>query len=232
MNAGRGASYACVLAGPVWTRPETRVGKQGETMSVQRLIIRGYAWTALVAMALVLIPGPVAAQTMGTPEKYTAFAVNMGGLTRAGASVVDLVVDRWSTDSERAELMTTLLEKGPSKLLSSLQKLRRVGYIRTPNSIGYDLHFAMKLPGEDGGERIILATDRYIGFWEARSQPRSIDYPFTLIEIRIGKDGEGEGKMSLATKIVVDKDDNTIVLENYDTQPVLLKSVRREPTTR
>jgi hypothetical protein len=201
-------------------------------MSVQRLVIGGYAWTALVAMALVLIHGPVAAQTMGTPAKYTAFAVNLGGLTRAGASVVDLVVDRWSTDSERDQLMTTLVEKGPSKLLSALQKLRRVGYIRTPNSIGYDLHFAMKLPGQDGGERIILATDRYIGFWEARNQPRSIDYPFTLIEIRIDKDGDGEGKMSLATKIVVDKDDNTIVLENYDIQPVLLKSVRREPTTR
>jgi hypothetical protein len=201
-------------------------------MSVQRLFIVGYACAALVATSLVLIPGPVGAQTMGAPEKYTAFAVNLGGLTRSGASVVDLVVDRWSTESERDQLMTTLLEKGPNKLLSALQKLRRVGYIRTPNSIGYDLCFAMKLPSTDGGERIILATDRYISFWEARSQPRSIDYPFTVIEIRINKDGEGEGKMSLATKIVVDKDDNTIVLENYDIQPVLLKSVRRDPATR
>ncbi len=151
----------------------------------------------------------------------------MGGLTGAGASTVDLVVDRWSTESERTQLMTTLLEKGPNKLLSTLQGLRRVGYIRTPNRIGYDLHFAMKLPAADGGERIILATDRYISFWEARNQPRSIDYPFTVIEIRINADGEGEGKMSLATKIMADKNDNTIVLENYDIQPVLLKSVHR-----
>jgi hypothetical protein len=199
-------------------------------MSVQRLLITGCA-AALVATALVLIPGSVDAQTKGTPERFTAFAVNMGGLTRSGASTVDIVVDRWSTDAERDTLMMTLLDKGPDKLLSTLQKLRRVGYIRTPNSIGYDLHFATKLPDADGGERIIVATDRYIGFWEARNQPRSIDYPFTLIEIRMDRDGEGEGKMSLATKVLVDKEKNTIVLENYDIQPVLLKSVRREPIT-
>ena len=41
-------------------------------------------------------------------------------------------------------------------------------------------------------------------------------------------DGEGEGKMSLATKITEDKDKHIITLENYDIQPVLLQSVRRE----
>jgi hypothetical protein len=199
-------------------------------MSVQRLLV-GFAAVALVAASFILIPGPIAAQTAGTPERYTAFAVNMGGLTRSGASTVDMVVDRWSTDSERDQLMTTLIEQGPDKLLTTLQRLRRVGYIRTPNSLGYDLRFAMKLPGTDGGERVILATDRYISFWEAKNRPRSIDYPFTVIEIRINKDGEGEGKMSLATKIVAEKKSNAIVLENYDYQPVLLKSVRREPVT-
>jgi hypothetical protein len=218
---------------------EVRLKNEGDKMSVTcslrsitRLLIDSCAAVAVAAAMFVLIPDSVSAQTTGTPERFTAFAVNMGGLTRASASTVDLVVDRWSTESERSQLMTTLLEKGPNKLLSALQGLRRVGYIRTPNSIGYDLHFAMKLPGTDGGERIILATDRYISFWEARNQPRSIDYPFTVIEIRLNADGEGEGKMSLATKIIADKDNNTIVLENYDIQPVLLKSIRRQPTSR
>ena len=200
-------------------------------MSVRRSLIASCAAATLLA-ALVLIPGAGLAQTIGAPERFTAFAVNMGALSRPGASTVDFVVDRWSTEGERTQLMTTLLEKGPNKLLSTLQGLRRVGYFRTPNSIGYDLHFAMKLPGTDGGERIILATDRYISFWEARNQPRSIDYPFTVIEIHLNADGEGEGKLSLATKIIAQKEDNTIVLENYDTQPVQLKSVRRQPTSR
>ena len=123
------------------------------------------------------------------------------------------------------------MEKGPEKLLDTLQSLPRVGYIRTPNSIGYDLHYARKAPLPEGGERVTLATDRYIGFWEAANRPRTIDYPFTVIELRLNSDGVGEGKMSIATKITMDKDKKQIELENYGTQPVLLNNVRRVPVS-
>lgn len=79
----------------------------------------------------------------------------------------------------------------------------------------------------DGGERVVLATDRYISFWEAANRPRTIDYPFTIIDMRIGSDGQGQGKMSLATKVSLSIDGKTIELENFATQPVRLTSVRR-----
>ena len=87
------------------------------------------------------------------------------------------------------------------------------------------------MPLPEGGERIVLVTDRRIGFWEAANQPRSIDYPFTVIELRINRDGEGEGKMSIATKVIYDKKDNMITLENFQTQPVQLTNVKREKVT-
>ena len=124
--------------------------------------------------------------------------------------------------------MSTLLEKGPEKLLDKLQDMPRMGYIRTPDSIGWDVHFARRTPDPEGGERIVLITDRRISFWEARNQPRSIDFPFTVVELRLNREGEGEGKMSIATKIIADKEHNTITLENYQTSPVLLNNVRRE----
>jgi hypothetical protein len=37
--------------------------------------------------------------------------------------------------------------------------------------------------------------------------------------------------MSLATKIIPDKESNTVTLENWGTQPVQLKLVRRERIT-
>jgi len=74
----------------------------------------------------------------------------------------------------------------------------------------------------------VLLTDRYIGFWEAANRPRTIDYPFTVIELRLNPDGVGEGKMSIATKVTMDKDKKQIELENYGTQPVLLQNVKRE----
>ena len=164
-------------------------------------------------------------------ERYVANAIAIGTPGRAAAGTVEIAIERWSTDAERDRLMTVLLEKGPNQLLDELQRLPRVGYIRTPNSIGYDLHYARKAPGVDGGEHVVLATDRYINFWEAANRPRTIDYPFTLIEMHVGPDGKGEGRMSIATRIIHDKKKNEIVLENYQSQPVLLTEVRKEAKT-
>jgi hypothetical protein len=186
------------------------------------------AATAVLAAVLAFAPAVPSAQTSGKPERFTAFAVDMGHPGEATAGTVEIIVNRYSTQAERDRLMKVLLDKGPEKLLEELQKMPRVGLFRTPGSIGYDIRFAQKAPGQDGGEVITMLTDRYITFWEAVNRPRTIDYPFTLIELRLGPDGVGEGKMSLATKIMVDKDRKMIVLEDYKSQPALLKNVKRE----
>jgi hypothetical protein len=186
----------------------------------------------MVCMAILAVAAGTLVVKAAALERYVALAVNLGGSPgRTGAGTVEITIDNWSTDAQRDQLMKTLIEKGPEKLLDTLQKMPRVGSIRTPNSIGYDLHYARKNPLEDGGDQIVLATDRYIGFWEAANRPRTVDYPFTLIEMRVGKDGFGEGKMSLFTKVTYDKKKNQIVLEDYGSQPVLLTQVRRESAT-
>ena len=165
------------------------------------------------------------AQTNGTGERFIANAVNMN---RGAAGNIEIVVERWSTDANRDKLMKVMMDKGPDKLLDVLQEMPRMGYFRAPGQVGIDIHFARRMPQPEGGERIVLVTDRRIGFREAANQPRSIDYPFTVIELRLNRDGEGEGKMSLATKIIADKENNIVTLENYGTQPVLLTNIRRE----
>ena len=122
--------------------------------------------------------------------------------------------------------MSIFKEKGPEDLLSALQKTKPVGTISSPGSLAYDLRYARELAGEDGGRRVILATDRPIGFWEAANRPRSADYPFLLIELRLNKNGEGEGKLSLATKLTLN--DNVLVIENYANQPVMLNEVKQQ----
>ena len=62
-------------------------------------------------------------------------------------------------------------EKGPKAPLSELQMMKPVGTINTPGNVAYDLRYARQLAGEDGGRRIILGTDRPIGFWEASVSP-------------------------------------------------------------
>lgn len=197
-----------------------------------RFATRIFPCACAVTGALAAIVTVVAAQSNAQAERFTAFAVNMAAnIGPTGAQTVEIVVNRWSTDAERDRLLTVLREQGPAKLLDALQAVPRLGYIRTPDSIGYELHYAHKTPGEDGGEHVVIATDRYISFWEARNRPRTIDYPFTVIELHLNRNGEGEGKMSLATKITADRTRETIVLEDYGTQPILLNNVRRQSKT-
>ena len=183
---------------------------------------------ALAIATLAATAVPVGAQTSGEAARFTAMAVNM---ERGASGTIEIVVNRWSTEAERTRFLTTLAEQGPEKLVDVLQDTPRVGFMRSPGNLGYDLRYAHRVKGPDGGERVVVATDRPIGFWEAANRPRSIDYPFTVIELRLNSDGEGEGKMSFATKITVDSDAKILTLENYDTQPVLLQSVRSSRVT-
>ena len=184
---------------------------------------------ALIAIsAAAILTFSASAQTMGTPERYTASAFN---LNNGRTGTIDITVNRWSTDKQRDALMAVVVEKGPEKLLDALQDMPAMGHFGAPGNLSWDIHFARKMPLPDGGERVVLVTDRRIGFWEARNQPRSYDYPFTVIELHINRDGEGEGKMSIATKVIYDKKENMITLENFQTTPVQLTNVKREKVT-
>jgi hypothetical protein len=180
----------------------------------------------LFAVALVIFASSWGvAQTNSEKEEFTAVAVVNNNLG-SGAGTVLMQVTRWSTEAERTRLVTTLLSKGPMALLDELRDNPSTGRIRTPDSLGYDLRFAQQTPTEEGGRRIVLATDRPIGFWEASHRPRTFDYPFTVIQMEIGRDGQGKGTLSYATKIRAH--DNVIELENFASSPIMLTDIRAE----
>jgi hypothetical protein len=196
-----------------------------------------------LGMAVLLFGAPGVALRAQAPEpralplRLDAFAVNMSNIATGTTARVDIRIKRWSTAEERERLITTAIEKGQDALLRALQKMPDHGRISIPGwtgpdphnaRLGWTLHYAMWAPGEDGGYRIAIATDRYIGFWEARERPRTMDYPFTLLEIRLDKNGEGTGKMAVATKIQFDKKKKQMVLENYSSEPVRLNKVTLE----
>jgi hypothetical protein len=189
-----------------------------------------------VVLALGLLPATAGAQTNDEKIEISAFAINMSNVTTIrDAMTVAITIDKWSTAQEREQLITTMLENGPEALLRALQKAPVKGRFRVPGmqrpdphqlGLGHDLRYAWQTPLPEGGRRIVIATDRYIGMQEARNRPRTIDYPFTLFEIRVNKDGEGEGKVALATKISFDKKANQVELENYSSEPVRLNNVK------
>jgi len=194
--------------------------------------------TAALGAALLLALAGVerpAAQTNTAKLHFTAFAVNMSNVATGATQLLEIDVDSWSLDSERTQLITTAVEKGQDTLLRELQKQPKRGRIWAPQwsgpdpynaRLGWDLRYTQQEPTAEGGRRVVIVTDRYIGFWEARNQPRTIDYPFTLIQIEVDRDGNGEGRMSVATKIRFDKKKNVLDLENYASEPVRLNNVK------
>jgi hypothetical protein len=183
--------------------------------------------TLHLALALTGVVSAAAQTASNSPrERFTAVAVNNSTLGRAGATPVDITISQWTSDADRDKLMTLFKEKGEKALLSALQDQKPVGTISTPGNVAYDLRYAREMTTAEGARRIVLATDRPMGFWEASNQPRSADYPFTLIEMRLDKSGNGEGRLSIATKLTLEN--NTLVIENYANQPVMLNEIKQK----
>jgi hypothetical protein len=180
--------------------------------------------TVVIAVVLGLLSGPMLAAGPKPVETFKAFAAS---LERGRASALTITIERWSTDPEREMLLTTLQEFGRDKLIGALMKIRPpVGYMRTPNSMGYDLYYARNNTMPDGNRHVVLATNRNVAFREAATSQRSMQYQLTLIELHLDKDGKGEGKMVPAAKVTWDTEKKKLEIENYTALPVDLLNVK------
>jgi hypothetical protein len=118
-----------------------------------------------------------------------------------------------------------------ASLTAAIGKAATLGYIWTNEVVGYSIKYAYRTPLPNGGERIILATDRRLGgytsSWKPVAASTPTGYEFTVVEIRLDSKGLGEGKTSLTAKVVVDNDAKTIALDNYAATPPMLQSVKK-----
>jgi hypothetical protein len=185
---------------------------------------RRFARALSVAAAVLVMVVGMAAQTHGDPEEFTSFAISMGAYSGAGGTAqLIMTVNQWATQEERDAFFVTLKEKGAEALLQQLRRSKRVGSLRTAQTVGWDIRLALEEPGKDGGRRVMLLTDRPIGFSEASNRPITIDYPFTVIDMQIPAKGFGQGTLAIAAKII--PAGKTVIVENFDTQPVQLNRI-------
>ena len=119
-----------------------------------------------------------------------------------------------------------------SSLAAAIKRASTVGILWTSENVGYSIKYAYRLPQPDGGERIILATDRRVGMWSNLWTPATgvtlSDYTFSIIELHINSKGEGEGRGVLTGKVAVDSTTKSIALDNYAALPVILKGFKRQ----
>ena len=198
--------------------------------------------TVAVVVVLVGMAATASAQAAGdqaenrtAPEVFTATTTNM----EPAGERLRFSVRRWSSGDDRHEVLAILTGDAGSDAdnatLTRLLEVPSVGFLWPGASgIGYSLKYASRLATPDGGERITFITGRSVGalggeLWRAVDEPTPPVDGYTVIELRLDGDGHGEGKMSLAAEVVFDAAGGLVALDHYETAPVLLEAVTREP---
>ena len=120
------------------------------------------------ASVLALVSATSISAEVTLPIRMRAFAVNMSNNLTGANGILQITLDRWSTEEERATLLKTV-PKGQDDLVRALQKAPVKGRINIPGwqgpdpqnyRLGWDLRYAWHESLPDGGDRIVIATDR------------------------------------------------------------------------
>lgn len=180
---------------------------------------------AVVSVVAVLACAAVLhAETTDAVERFTFRAANapQDALTKDGR--LQLVINRWSTDEERRLMEQAAAD--PAKLLEPFRNVGGIGYLQWPGGLEYTVRYARQTPRPDGGADIVLVAERPLWLWWDANTKWSNEPPYTVINLRVNKDGTGEGHVSITTEIESDEDAG-IALADTSRQP-LLTEVRRE----
>jgi len=184
--------------------------------------------TLLVPLAIALLAtasGPAWAKEKREPiEKFRAraFDINLGR-----AANLDIVIYEWTSPEERQALIKTFVENGNEALYDALDDVSEKGYLRLPQTLGYDMQYAWQVK-VGGKRRIVLATDRPMGFLELSRGFRSRDYNVTLVVLELDPEtGEGEGTAMGGAELKIDKKTGRLEIEFAGTQPTRLTNVKR-----
>jgi len=179
---------------------------------------------ALLVALLVLTPGALQAKKKKPLEKYRAQAMS---LDRGAAGMLDIVIHEWTTPEERQALLEVFVEGGSEKLYDALSKAGEKGYVKAPRTLGYDMRYAWQFEVE-GKRRVVLATDRPLGFFELTRGSRTTDYNVSLVVLELDPEtGEGEGWAAAGVELSIDATGRLIV-EYTGTQPTKLTRVKQQ----
>ena len=183
----------------------------------------------LVAMLGGLTADCLPAQEQELPLEFDAVAVNMSNFGPRGQVRLQIRVNRWSTDEERAKLMEALrAQTGAARdrtLADSLFGKESVGTIRESRTLAYDLRYSREIPSE-AGRMIVLATDRRIGFAETWRSSRTLDYNVSLIILNLDEEGRGDGQLMLGAQFEWDEANEQVIITNFASEPIRLTRVR------
>lgn len=200
------------------TNQKRKVGEVAARLSVVTCCM------CFLLTALFPIASAAQSEDKKKPEQFSATAFGQGGMFGGKSVSLNIYITDYSSDQEVEDLAATLKTQGPDALLKAVQKMKEKGKVSTPGRVGWSVPVVRQRPTEKG-RRIVMFSDRPIGFYEARNAPRSKGYEFGMLVLDVNDKGEGEGLLYGACKVKFNKDDQ-LEVEHFSQAPARLAAVK------
>ena len=141
-------------------------------------------------------------------KNETIDATAYGTSTQLGRNIgVTLIIYEFSTPEDR-QILVEAFQKGQNQgLVNALQKMRAVGRINIPGTLGYDVSFIRVIPTPTG-RTIRFVTNRKISFGEAyaNTQSQSFDLTAGQFELNDQDKSKSTGVLYPACQFTINKD--------------------------
>ncbi len=184
---------------------------------------------SLIRTSLLLIGSLAcgAADSAEAREVIHASAIALESIPGSQTAFLTLQLDDETSPVELATDVELFRKSGQKAVIARWQKQRPVvGRLLEAGQLGRDLRVAHTESLADGGRRITLFYDREITFSEMRHMSRTREYPVTWIELEIGADGRGQGKLVPVGRLKLV--DGHLAIDKWGIQDVRLNDVRVE----
>jgi hypothetical protein len=159
-----------------------------------------------IATAAIFVMSAGAGFARDTTETIDAQAY--GTSTQMGKNfTVRLIIYEYSTPDDRKILIQSFQKGQNNGLANALEKMKAVGRITMPNTLGFDVSYIHEIKTPTG-RSIRFVTNRRIAFGEAYWNTQSQSFNLTAGEIRINDQdkSKSDGVLFPATQLTINKD--------------------------
>jgi hypothetical protein len=142
-------------------------------------------------------------------DKYESIDCTAWGTsTQLGHNIgITLTIYEFSTPEDR-EVLVQAFQKGQNQgLVLALQKMKAVGRIAIPGTLGYDVSY-IRMVATPTGRKITFATNRPIRFGEAFTDSPTQSYNLTAGELDLNDQDKSKstGVLYPAAQLIINKD--------------------------
>lgn len=179
----------------------------------------------LIAVLALLLPPPAGQSKQGPPETFSANAQVKGELG-AAATILNVHIERYSTDDERERALQAMKTGGDAALRAALSKGAPLGYVEISGK-KWAIRYARQheIPN---GRSIVVVTDQplfFVGGGQVNAKPRE-GYDLAVVQFQVDSVGLGRGTMAAAARLKAGGP-NGLEVADYADEPIKLVTVSR-----